>query len=169
MAILLIMRLLHVFSGVFWAGAMLFTARFLLPAIQDAGPDGAKVGAALAKRGFMTVMPIVALITILSGMWLYWHLSVGFQTEFMRSGMGITLSIGALCAIIAFVIGMVFARPAMMRATALAQSAAQASPGERDGMLAQAQALRARSNAATRLVALLLGLAVAAMAVARYV
>lgn len=169
MALLLIMRLLHVVSGIFWAGSMIFTARFLFPAIQDAGPEGAKVGAALAKRGFMTVMPIVALITILSGLWLYWHLSVGFQTEFMRSGMGITLGIGALCAITAFVIGMVVGRPAMMRATALAQSAAQASPAERDRMLGQAQALRARSIAATQIVALLVGLAAAAMAIARYV
>lgn len=168
MVLLLLMRLLHILSGIFWAGSMIFTARFLFPAIQDAGPDGAKVGAALAKRGFLTVMPIVALITILSGLWLYWRLSDG-SPAFMRSGMGMTLGFGALCAIIAFVIGMVVARPAMMRATALAQGAAQAGPAERDGMLAQAQALRARSNAATQFVALLLGLAVAAMAVARYV
>ena len=168
MAILLIMRFLHIMSGVFWAGSLIFTARFLFPAMQDAGPDGAKVGAALARRGFMTVIPIVALITILSGLWLYWHLSAG-SPAFMRSGMGMTLGFGALCAITAFVIGMVVARPAMMRATALAQSAAQASAAERDGMLAQAQALRARSNAATQFVALLIGLAVAAMAVARYI
>lgn len=169
MVLLLLMRLLHILSGIFWAGTMIFTARFLFPAIQDAGPDGAKVVAALTKRGFMTVMPIVALITILSGLWLYWRVSGGFQTGFMQSGMGRTLGIGALCAITAFVIGIVVARPAMMRATALAQNAAQANPAERDGMLAQAQALRARSNAATQLVVLLIGLAAAAMAVARYV
>ena len=169
MALLLIMRFLHVMTGIFWAGTMMFTARFLFPAIQDAGPDGAKVGAALAKRGFMTVMPIVALVTILSGLWLYWRVSGGFQSGFMRSGMGTTLAIGALCAITAFILGVVVARPAMLRAMALSQSAAQASPAERDGILKTAQALRARSNSATRLVAVLLGLAAAAMAVARYI
>jgi uncharacterized membrane protein len=169
MILLLVMRLLHILSGIFWAGAMLFTARFLLPAMQDAGPDGAKVGAALAQRGFLVVMPIVALVTIVSGSWLYWRVSGGFQDSFMRSGMGVTLGIGALCAITAFLVGVTVVRPAMTRAMALAQSAAQASPAERDGMLQSAQALRTRSNAATQVVALFLGLAAAAMALARYI
>ncbi len=169
MTLLLIMRFLHVVTAVFWAGAMMFVAIFLFPAIRDAGPEGAKVGAALAKRGFMTIMPIVALVTILSGLWLYWHLSVGFQPEFMRSAPGMAFGIGATCAIIAFLIGVLVVRPAMIRAMALAQSAAQASPAERDAQLATAQALRMRSAKAGQWVALLLGLAAAAMGVARYV
>lgn len=169
MILLLVMRLLHILSGIFWAGSMIFTARFLLPAMQDAGPDGAKVGVALAKRRFMVVMPIVALVTIVSGSWLYWRVSGGFQDVFMRSGMGVTLGIGALCAIAAFLVGITVVRPAMTRAMALAQSAAQASPADREGMLQTAQALRTRSTAATQLVALLLGLAAAAMALARYI
>lgn len=169
MVLLVIMRLLHVMAGIFWAGTMFFTARFLFPAIQETGPDGAKVGAALQRLGFMTIMPIVALVTILSGLYLYWRDSGGFQSGWMRSGMGTTLGIGALCAVVAFIIGIVVARPAMMRATVLAQSAAQANAAERDGILKTAQALRERSNRATRIVTLLIALAAAAMAVARYV
>ena len=169
MILLLVMRFLHIVSAIFWGGSMMFSASFLFPAITDAGPDGAKVGAALAKRRFLVIMPIVALVTILSGSWLYWRVSGGFDAVFMGSGMGTTLGIGALCAIVAFVVGVVVVRPAMMQAGALSQKAAQASASERDALLARAQALRARSGSAGRVVALLIGLAAAAMAVARYV
>lgn len=169
MALLLLMRLLHILLGIFWVGTMMFNSLFLFPAFRDAGPDGAKVGAALVNRRFMVVMPIVALVTILSGLWLYWHLSVGFQPVFMRSGMGMTLGIGAACAIAAFIVGIVVVRPAMVQATALAQSAPQAGPAERDAQLARAQVLRVRADVAGRLVTSLLVLAAAAMAAARYV
>lgn len=168
MTLLLLMRFLHIVLGVFWAGTMVFTALFLLPSIRDAGPDGAKVGLALAKRRFMEIMPIVALVTILSGLWLYWRVSGGFQPAFMHSATGTTLGLGAASAIVAFVIGVTVVRPSMIRAAALGQSVAQAAPADRDALLAQAQALRLRAGAAGRLVALFLALTVTAMALARY-
>ena len=168
MILLLLMRFLHIVLGVFWAGTMIFTAVLLLPSIRDAGPDGAKVALALAKRHFMEIMPIVALVTILSGLWLYWKVSGGFQPAFMHSATGTTLGLGAAAAIAAFAIGLTVVRPSMVRAAALGQSATQAPPAERDAKLAQAQALRLRAAAAGRYVALLLALAVTAMALARY-
>jgi len=158
MFLLLLMRLLHILSGIFWVGTMMFNTGFLLPAFRDAGPDGAKVGAALAKRRFMVVMPIVALVTILSGFWLFWRTSAGFQATFMQSHMAKALSFGAACAIVAFIIGVVVVRPAMVQAMALAQSNPQ-----------RAQVLRVRTDVAGRLVTGLVALAAAAMAVARYI
>ena len=158
MLLLLLMRLLHILSGIFWVGTMMFNTAFLLPAFKDAGPDAAKVGAALAKRRFMVVMPIVALVTILSGLWLFWRVSGGFQPTFMESHMAKALSFGAACAIVAFIIGVVVVRPAMMQAMALAQSDPQ-----------RAQVLRVRADVVGRVVTALIGLAAAAMAVARYV
>jgi len=159
-AILLTMRGLHIVLGVFWAGTMIFTAIFLVPSIRDAGPDGAKVMAGLMRRRFLTVLPVVAALTILSGLWLYWFDSNGFQAPFMRSRMGMTLALGALAALIAFVLGVGIVRPAMLKAAALSQDPTQ---------LAAAQALRVRAAGFGRVVALLLGVAAAAMAIARYV
>src|SRR5438876_10904942 len=82
---LLTLRLLHILSGVFWVGTLIFNAIFLLPAIRDAGPEGAKVAAALMRRRFLVVIPAVAVSSILSGFWLYWRDSAGFQPAFMRS------------------------------------------------------------------------------------
>jgi len=158
--LLLLMRVLHIVLGVFWAGTMIFTAVFLFPAIRDAGPDGAKVAAGLNRRRFLDVMPVVALLTVVSGLWLYWFDSGGFQPPFMRSNMGMMLGVGAVAALIAFVLGLAIVRPAMRGAAALSQDPTQ---------LAAAQALRARAASYGRVVAVLLGLATAAMAIARYV
>jgi uncharacterized membrane protein len=154
----LLMRLLHILTGIFWVGTMMFNTAFLFPALKDAGPDAAKVGVALTNRRFPVIMPIVALVTILSGLWLFWHDSGGFQEPFMQSHMARALSFGAACAIVAFIIGVVVVRPAMVQAMALAQSNPQ-----------RAQVLRVRADVVGRVVTALLVLAAAAMAVARYV
>lgn len=165
----IIARLLHVGLGVFWAGTIVFNATFLAPAIRDAGPDGAKVGAGLLQRRFADVMPVVAVLTILSGSYLLWRASGGFTTAYLTSRTGITLSAGALAALVGFGIGVAVMRPAMLGAAALSKSAASAAPEQREGMVAQAQALRLRAGSAGKVVAWLLTVSTVAMAVARYV
>lgn len=164
----IILRLIHVVGGIFWVGAMVFVSFFLGPAITDVGPDGGKVMAAIEKRNFMTIMPLVALLTILSGLWLFMRASTG-SGEFMRSGAGMAYSLGALCAIVAFIIGMTITRPSMMKVTQLAPAIAAAPESERPAMMAKLQALRARGSKWARIIGVLLLLAATAMAVGRYV
>ena len=165
---LLILRVLHILLGVFWAGTLIFNAFYLQPAMRDAGPDAAKVSAGLMRRRFLDVMPVVAAITILSGLWMYWLVSAGFQPAYMGSPTGMALGLGGVAAIGAFAVGVSVMRPSVLRAAALAQEAAQADPPERDAQLAEAQKLRARAGAAGRVVAGLLIVAVITMALARY-
>jgi uncharacterized membrane protein len=164
----ILMRLLHIVLGVFWVGAMMFNVIFVIPSIRDAGPDGAKVAAGLMRRRFMDVMPVAAIITILAGLWLYWKMSAGFQSAYVHSATGGTLAVGGLLAIVAFIIGVTTMRPAMLKAAALSQSAAQAPPAEREAIMARAQALRARAFNVSRWVVLLITLTAVSMAVARY-
>jgi hypothetical protein len=165
---LLVMRLLHIVLGAFWAGTLIFNALYLQPSLRDAGPEGAKVVAGLMKRRFLDVMPLVALVTILAGLWLYWRVSGGFQATYMRSVTGMTFGLGALAALTAFAIGVGIMRPSLLRAAALSQAASQAAAPERDAQLATAQALRQRAATAGRAVAALLAFTVACMALARY-
>ena len=168
-ALMIVMRLLHVVLGVFWAGALFFMAWFLIPSIRDAGPEGGKVVQALQQRGFMTIVPIAAIVTILSGVVLMWRVSAGFQPEWSRSPTGMALGIGAVAAIIGFGIGVGVMRPATMKAGALAVTLGTLTdPGARDARMAEVQALRFRSAKAARWVAGLLLIAVITMAVARY-
>jgi uncharacterized membrane protein len=164
-----IARMLHILLGAFWVGTMIFNTLFLAPALGEAGPDGAKVMAGVQRRRFMDVMPIVALLTIVTGVWLYWRASGGFSAGWSRSPMGRGYGAGGILAIIAFGIGVGVLRPTMARIGKLAAGAGQATdPAQREGLMAQIAGLRGRSTTAGRLVAALLVVATVLMGVARY-
>ena len=162
------LRAVHVLGGVIWVGTMFFNTIFLLPAIRDAGPDGGKVMGALVKRGLPVFMPIVALLTIISGSWLYYRASVGFQPEYMRSGPGMAFGTGGVLAILAFLVGIVIMRPLMMKMAGLGPGIAQAAGGERDALVGQMNALRERIGFLGNIVNVMLVCAALAMGVAQY-
>ena len=165
-----LLRVFHIVPGIFWGGAMVFAAHFLAPAIAEAGPAGGQVMQGLMKRNMLVVMPVTALVTILSGIGLMWRASEGFTNQFMGSPMGITLSIGGTIAVVAFLIGMFVARPNQMKAMAIgAQLATMPDGPEKQALAARAQAHRAKAFTTQKAVAGLLGLVFIAMAVARYV
>jgi uncharacterized membrane protein len=167
--LMVVLRLIHIGAGVFWAGAVFFLAGFLIPSVQDAGPDGGKVIQALQRRGFMNALPASAALTVLSGFMLYWRVSAGFAPAWSRSPTGMALGLGALASLVGFAIGLTVMRPSTMRAVELAQTLPQLTdPAARDARQAEVQRLRARGARAARWVAAFLGIAVVTMAVARY-
>ncbi|HYC31694.1 MAG TPA: hypothetical protein VEB59_05355 [Gemmatimonadales bacterium] len=168
-ALLVVLRLIHVVGGALWVGMAVYTTVYLVPAIQDAGPDGGKVMAALQRRGILTVLPALALLTIVSGGWLYWRASAGLDGGFLRSGVGLAFGLGGLASVAAYVLGITVLRPSMTRAAKLmGEIGPDTSEGERRARLEEAGRHRARGAMAGQIVAALLLLALAAMAVARY-
>ncbi len=165
---LIVARLIHILGGVFWVGAMVFVTEFLVPSIGEAGPDGAKVMAGIARRKFMQIMPVVAALTILSGIYLYSRVSAGFEVGYMKSWPGHVYAIAGGMSVIAFILGVTITRPAMIKAVALAQAASTAAAGERESLLGQAQALRSRGSKVGRVVVLLLVASTVGMAIGRY-
>lgn len=167
--LLILLRLTHIVLGAAWVGMMVLNVGFLMPALQAAGPAAGAVMAELQRRKLMTVIPIIALLTILSGIGLMERVWGGMG-GLMASRPGTTLLVGAILALLAFVLGIGIMRPAMLRAGALAQQlAGLQNPEERAARAAELDALRARATTVARLVTLLLVLAAAAMGVARYV
>ena len=153
--LMIVLRLIHVGGGAMWVGMMAFMTFYLTPALAEAGPqESGKVMAALQKQRIMIVMPVIALLTIGSGLWMMMRL-YGGPGNIAASRMGMALNLGAMAAILAFLIGIIFMRPLMMRAMTATDPA-------------EAQKLRARGAMLSRLVARLLMFALAAMAVARY-
>ena len=150
----IVLRFAHVFFGAMWVGMMAFQVLFLGPALADVGPDAAKVMAAMVKRKIPVYMPIFALITLISGFWLYQRLSGG-NAGAMAFGLG-----GAV-ALLAFVLGIVLMRPAMLRSIKLAESRDPAAQVE-------IQRLRARATIMGNIVTVMLLFTLTAMAVARY-
>lgn len=167
--LLLTLRILHIVLGSVWVGIVVFNTFFLGPAIAEVGPDGGKVMAALQKRGMLTFLPIISLITLLSGVWLLWIASVGFDPHYFHSRAGHAFSVGGGLAIVAYLVGITLMRPSLLRAGALAQGMSQVTDeAERTARGAEIQRLRGRARSSGQVVATLLVLATAAMAVGRY-
>ena len=164
----IILRLVHIVGGMLWVGMGVFLPVFLAPAMQDLGPDAGKVMGALQKRGFMTVLPLIALANIVSGVWLYIRMSGGDVVTFFSTRMGMAFGTGGLAAITAFLIGILFTRPAILRVATMMQQIPAAAPAEREQLMQAAMQLRARSTILTRVVGTLLIVAGAIMAVARF-
>src|SRR5262245_317989 len=65
-AMILVLRFLHIVSGIFWVGGSLFAARFLIPSLKAAGPAAGPVLAELGKRRISTSMMGAALVNVAS-------------------------------------------------------------------------------------------------------
>ncbi len=163
-------RLIHIVCGALWVGAAAFVAFFLMPTVRALGPGGGPVMQELAQvRKLPVYMMAMAILTVLSGVGLYWRDSGGFKGPWMHSGSGAVFGFGGLLAILVVVIGMTVISPSTRRMGELAASMRGAGGGPSPEQGAEMQALQARMTRFTRIVAVLLLVATAAMAVARYI
>ena len=168
--VVLLLRLFHIGSGVFWVGGILLFARFLFPAAKALGPAA---GPVMDHMNRVLKLPNALLgagvVNILTGLLLYWRDSGGFQGAWMKTGTGMTFGTGGLFAIAALVVGLTVNRPIATQLGALG-GAIQAKGGPPSPeQAAEMQRLQTRLGTALRIVATLLVLATAAMALARYV
>jgi hypothetical protein len=167
--VMVVLRLVHVVFGVFWAGSMFFVVSFLLPTARDAGPGGAPFMRRFARSSFVNAAVGSAVLTILSGLVMFWLVSSRADAGWMGSPEGITLSLGALAALIAFGIGLGYQRPAAMRLAALAAEIEAAGGAPSEAQQRELPAIQARMMRGGRWIATLLLVAVVCMGVFRYV
>jgi uncharacterized membrane protein len=167
---LFIFRILHVVLGVFWVGSVLFMAAFLTPSVRAAGPaGGAVMQQLLGVRGLPRWLMGAAILTVLSGVGLYWHDSGGFQSAWLGSGSGRVFGLGGVLGIAAVSLGMAINAPTARRLSELSvrlQGAGRPPSGEEQATLLALQTRLSRASTAT---AVLLLLATLMMAIARYV
>ena len=109
---LLVLRVVHILGAIIWGGAVIFVAAFLEPAIRASGPGGAMVMLSLFRRRTFVIVPTIAVLTVLSGAWLLWTDSKGFDPQWMGSATGIGLSVGATFGLLALVVALAVLRPA---------------------------------------------------------
>jgi uncharacterized membrane protein len=167
---MLVLRLIHIISGIIWLGSGVFTAFLLVPALSKSPAVMGQVMAGLERRRMFPVLLSVATLTILSGIRLLWVDSAGFEAAYFARGTGRTFAISALAAIVAYVLSFRVSRHAAVRATAVAASlAASAQAVERERLSAELNRLRRRSAIATTVAAGFGLLAASGMAIARYV
>jgi uncharacterized membrane protein len=161
--ILIILRLIHIFAGVFWAGAVLFLNLYVMPAVQANPEAGQKFLQHLMMQSKVSTRIAAASgASILAGFILYWIDSDGFSSAWASSGPGIGFGIGAAFGLIAFVIGILVGRNNRALAS-LAQ------PGKNSAeQAARMQAIQKNLARLAPLNSISLALAVIFMAAARY-
>lgn len=167
---ILVLRLVHILSGIMWVGSGMYTSFLLIPALSSSPAVMGQVMAGLQRRRVLLVLQIVAGLTILSGLRLLAIDSAGFAASYFDSGVGRTLGISAGAAIIAAVLSFGVAQPAIKRAGPIAASlAASANAAERERLTAELDRLRRRGTVASAVAVGFGLLAASGMAIARYV
>lgn len=166
--ITLLLRLVHILAGIFWVGAIFMIAGFLMPTLRATGREGGRfMQYLMQQRKLLIYLAVAMLLTVLSGFTMYGRMVSATHGAWAGTAPGIAYGAGGLAAIIGALVGLLVSGAAARRMAAIGQRTAQTggpSPSEQ----AEIERLQGRMVVGSRLVALFLGFAAAAMAVARY-
>jgi uncharacterized membrane protein len=166
---MIVMRIIHIFSGIFWVGVSFFNISFLQPTVQATGGEGQSVMQHLTSRTRFTIsMYTVATLTLLSGWIMHWSL-FKFRLAALTTGYGSLLTIGGIAGTIAWMIALVFIRSVLADMGTIGQAImAQGGPPNEE-QSAQLQALSARMVSLGQWGVILMVIAVLGMSTAQYV
>ena len=168
---MVVFRILHIAAGVAWAGSVFLFVILVQPSAAAIGPAASPfMMQLLGKRKLVSWLLSLAGTTIAAGLFLYWkdwH-DYGGLGDFVSSGFGLGLTLGALAAIGAFLIGLLGTRPNVARLLALAARAAASEGPPPPEVAKEIPKVQARLKALGRTALALIVLAVLAMATARY-
>ncbi|MBI3912701.1 MAG: hypothetical protein HY327_00685 [Chloroflexi bacterium] len=166
--LIIALRLIHIFAGVFWAGVAFFLVSYLTPAIKKSGAAGGQVMQQLLRSSYPRVIPLVAFLNVASGLALYWLDSSGLQQAWLKTGTGIGFTFGAITGLIAFGVAYFVTAPAANQMARIGMQIAQAGKppsAEQQNAMGKWQGVLVKS---AYYVADFLALALVAMATARY-
>ena len=150
---MVVMRVLHILAGVIWAGSAIFLAAVLDPRLKALGPDTQRRIMGALAPGLRIALDGSAAVTILVGLALVIRLERDLFD--LSSGWALAILIGIVTSVVAVVTG----------AVAISTSK-RASASEDDAEAAQ---LSSRATLLARITAVLVVIAVASMASARFV
>lgn len=125
---LIVFRIVHILAAIAWGGSVFLLVLFVQPSAAAIGPAGMPfMRELLGNRRLIDRILGLGTATIVGGLFLYWHDTSGFSGfgDFLGSTSGAVLTIGAMSAIVAFLIGLFGTRPKGRRVMVLAAQVAQ--------------------------------------------
>jgi uncharacterized membrane protein len=169
---MLVFRVLHIVSGIFWVGSAFFVTVFLEPTAAELGPDAGPVMAHLMdKRKVGQIITGIAAFTVIGGLFLYWrdwHSMYPSFGDWIGSAFGGVLTVGAVCAIAAFFVGTGGIPPTINKMNALGKEMTAAGGPPAPEQMAAMASLQHRLKIISRTDLVLVTIAILAMATARY-
>lgn len=168
---MLVFRIVHIGAGVLWVGAVFLFVVFVQPSAAAIAPAGAPfMGELLGRRKLVDRLVALGVTTVVGGLFVYWHDWHQYASfgKWIGSAFGLTLTIGALAALLALGFGVFVTRPNVLRFLALGRQVAASGGPPAPEVAAEMGAIQARLKVFARLSLSLLLVAVVAMASARY-
>jgi hypothetical protein len=165
----LTLRVVHVLLAAIWVGATVFTSMLLMPVVEAAGPVGGQVMMNLEKKGMTAFFASIGGTAVLTGFYLYWHFTGGFDPEISRSHAGMAFGIGGVAGLVALIIGGAVMGRASKRMLAVMGQMASASEAQKGALLQEANTLRGKMKSFGRIVLLLQVVALVLMALGHYI
>ena len=166
----LIIRPLHVLLAAIWIGSGAFMAYLLMPTIESTGPSGGAVMLSLNRKGLVPFFASLAGITVLTGLYLFWRFTGGFDPEISRSHAGMAFGVGGVCGILAAVIGgSVVGRSSKQLVDLMTRAMPMPDGAEKAALMKTAEGLRSRIKSAGNIVLVLQVIALILMAVGHYI
>jgi uncharacterized membrane protein len=166
---IIVLRLIHILSGAFWFGSVVTNFIFVQPAVLALGPEGQTVMVHVIRyRRFLDVVLGAALLTGIAGGILFLRDSGGLQLSWVFGAPGVGFTVGGMAGLLAL-LGFIFiGYPNTRRVVTIGRQleAEQRPPtAEEQAQLARSQGVLKPLGVA---VLVLVGIAAAAMATARY-
>lgn len=165
----LVLRAAHVLLAALWLGAAFMLSVFVMPAVRDVGPGGGQFMQTLHRRKLDAFMAFAAILTVLTGLWLYWRFTSGLDEEVILSPGGLAFGIGGICGLLAMILGGAILGRGFARITALGERATALPEAERATHMQEIESLRKRLGVAGKLILLLMVLALVLMAIGHYI
>ena len=165
-----LLRLIHILAGIFWLGATLTLAGFLLPALRGSHSGAGSLWRSIMQRQRLQLWINISMtLAILAGFALYAIDSAASNGAFARSTAGKTFGLGALFAIAAAGVMGAMSQPSSRKLAALAdridENRGAAIPTD---VTSAASALQDRISRGLTIASVLLLLSAMTMAIARY-
>jgi len=165
--LIIVLRIIHIACGVMWVGSATLYLFFLVPAAKSAETAGQKFMQHFGPR-VSPMMGVATTLTVLSGALLYSRFfALGIQWIW-TTGAGIGFTIGALAALISYVMGLTIFGPTQGKIGVLGAAIAGAGGPPSSEQASEMERLQSYLMKTYRIDFILLVTAVVAMAVARY-
>ena len=166
----LAIRASHVLLAATWVGATAFMVLFVMPALKQTGPAAGPMMGAIARRGLNGFMGALGGLTVLSGFYLYWRLTGGFDPALSATRGAMVFGTGGIAGLLSVIIGGAVVGRSMAKMGDLGGKAMALPEGtERAALMTQSNAARDRGLTGARIVLVLQMIAVVCMAVGHYV
>jgi hypothetical protein len=165
----LVLRAAHVLFAAVWVGATAFTTFFLMPALGEAGPAAGPVTGALMRRKLPAFMASIGGLAVLTGIYLLYRFTSGFNPAVSASPPARMFSIGGLCGILALIIGGAVVSRNAKKMGEIGARIATAPESERGALAAQMATHRQRAATFSKIVIVLQLTALVLMAIGHYV